>query len=432
MIYKISEYIATLIEVIIFFKFLVKVLNYKDYSFTTKVLSFGIAVIIQTLLLSVINYYYTFEGILSLVNILVYFMFSLIFLKGKVYYKVIVVIIPFLCLFGISVFLSMVANVLTGMATEEILQFRNPTRVFMLIFSKILFVCILLIIGKYLLNVKSSFTLGQIITMIITFAVILIVGTLLMKIQISTNLFEPEFIVISSGLIFIIILVFLVSFQFNRQNELRENNQNLQYQIKLQQNKIYEVTEWNENLRKIKHDINNHFLCITQNIQNGLYEEALSYINSVSDRINVIIPVYYMTGTPELDAILNNKKDYCLKNGIDFKCVIGQVPSNINVIDLCVVISNLIDNAIEASEKEENAEINVYISVIGNYFRIIVKNRISESVLSTNNTLKTTKSDTDAHGYGIRSVKDTIKKYNGQLNFDEHDNFFIADVLLKK
>lgn len=100
-------------------------------------------------------------------------------------------------------------------------------------------------------------------------------------------------------------------------------------------------------------------------------------------------------------------------------------------MDLCIVISNLLDNAIEAEIKEEYAAIDLSISIIGNYLNIRLKNRISRSVLKNNQKLQTTKSDKEHHGLGILSVMDVVQQNDGMHEFYEDDNWFVANVMLK-
>jgi sensor histidine kinase regulating citrate/malate metabolism len=62
--------------------------------------------------------------------------------------------------------------------------------------------------------------------------------------------------------------------------------------------------------------------------------------------------------------------------------------------------------------------------------KILIKNKILSSVLSENPDLETTKKDAENHGFGIKSIRDIIEKYNGTIDFYEYDNFFCADAFI--
>ena len=104
--------------------------------------------------------------------------------------------------------------------------------------------------------------------------------------------------------------------------------------------------------------------------------------------------------------------------------------ANIDIIDLCTIIANLLDNAIEAYTECNDYDIIINLDYINNSYRIEIANTIKESVLSGNKTLKTSKSDTKNHGIGIKSVKSRAEKYNGKTEFTEENGQFVARVWL--
>ena len=95
------------------------------------------------------------------------------------------------------------------------------------------------------------------------------------------------------------------------------------------------------------------------------------------------------------------------------------------------MLSNLLDNAIEACEKNpSNAQILLTISEEAGYYRIVVRNTIAVSVLKKNQELKTEKANKKLHGWGLRSVTDLVSKRNGLIDFYEKEGMFYVDILL--
>lgn len=132
-----------------------------------------------------------------------------------------------------------------------------------------------------------------------------------------------------------------------------------------------------------------------------------------------------------LNAVLNLKMNKCREQGIDLKCCIPDELPEVDEVDLCIVLANLFDNAIEAEGKEACPIIKLNISIIGNYLSIKMKNYISYSVLEKNKFLKTSKKDKEHHGFGILSIIETVQKNDGMQEFFEEGNWFIANILLK-
>lgn len=102
----------------------------------------------------------------------------------------------------------------------------------------------------------------------------------------------------------------------------------------------------------------------------------------------------------------------------------------IDDIDMCSLIGNLLDNAIEAQLNiiKDNRYIEVNMTNEDDILCISVKNAITGSVLINNNKLSTTKNDTKNHGLGTKIIKDIVGKYNGSIDYYEEDGFFCCDI----
>lgn len=99
---------------------------------------------------------------------------------------------------------------------------------------------------------------------------------------------------------------------------------------------------------------------------------------------------------------------------------------NISNYDLCVILGNLIDNAIEAVEGEISPVIYVQMNYIKNLFLIKVINTYSKNAIS----YETTKEDSDFHGIGLKSIKRIVDKYNGNFSIELKNNYVTAIVTI--
>jgi len=219
--------------------------------------------------------------------------------------------------------------------------------------------------------------------------------------------------------------------------ELEAENKDLKYELdsyKWQMEEINkqeeEIRQLHQNTRKLKHDMRNHLMVMTSYINSGDYENAKNYISEILDKLNAV-KSYVETGNPLLNHILNDKLELCRQEGIDVKADIGKASfEKIKGIDFSALFSNAVDNAIECEKKESKKEILIRVYKNKGYDVITVKNRISESVLEKNPELKSTKEDSEKHGYGVNQIKEIAEAYQGMTDFYEEDGFFIVNIFI--
>ena len=136
-------------------------------------------------------------------------------------------------------------------------------------------------------------------------------------------------------------------------------------------------------------------------------------------------------GNINADAILNSKISLAIKKGIrvDYK---ATVPKELEVsdIDLCVVLGNLIDNAVEACEKVEPKRqfIRLYIGVLQKQLYLSVSNATNEVVRKFDEEYITTKRGN--HGHGLKRINNIVDKYDGYINRKNEPGVFVTEIML--
>lgn len=184
-----------------------------------------------------------------------------------------------------------------------------------------------------------------------------------------------------------------------------------------------------EEIRRFRHDYQNHIIIVNAYLENGDTEKAKEYLNAVNmDFTNNNQAV--QTGNFVADTILNVKQSKSLNSNICISFCGFIPPYGIEDKDLSTILSNLIDNAIEACEKvlyERIIEIDAQI--LGTFFVLSISNPIN--INSTDNNLKTTKVDKKNHGIGLKNIKRAIQKYDGVFTTEIENNKFTADIRLK-
>lgn len=191
-----------------------------------------------------------------------------------------------------------------------------------------------------------------------------------------------------------------------------------------------EIRTLHENVRRIKHDMKNHLMVIASYLNGGDYDAAKSYTSQILDKLNTVHS-YIETGNSLLNHILNDKLNKAREKNISVKAEIENLSfKKMESLDFSALLSNILDNAIEACENQDFSEINVIISQRRGYDTILVKNKIRNSVLKVNPELSTTKADGASHGMGIPQIRVITEKYGGMCDFYEEDDYFCACVFI--
>ncbi|CEN23322.1 two-component signal transduction sensor histidine kinase [[Clostridium] sordellii] len=239
-------------------------------------------------------------------------------------------------------------------------------------------------------------------------------------------------LILASNIYFIMLIKKLVySYTIKYENKLMKENILKEYNhylcIKREQDKVKEVY----------HDIKNHMICIRDMSVNSNTKGIINYIDSIQQKYNKYSEFNntYDTGNMIVDSILNNKKSICEKKDIDFFADVDFSKSDfIDTVDVCIIFSNIIDNAIEACEKINSIDLERSIIIksryIDNFCIISIENTKNDDTVIQNGKIKTTKKDSFTHGLGLKNVRNTVKKYLGEVSINYTDNKFNLKIMI--
>ena len=141
------------------------------------------------------------------------------------------------------------------------------------------------------------------------------------------------------------------------------------------------------------------------------------------------------TGNPVLDTMLAAKIFHARKNKIRITCVAdGKLLDSMHVADICTIFGNALDNAIESVitlEDQKKRMIHVTLREQKNFILINIANYIEKELgLNHGEFPKTTKKDRENHGYGLKSIRQTIEKYHGTMSVQAKNNWFELRILI--
>ncbi|MCI9463337.1 MAG: sensor histidine kinase [Lachnospiraceae bacterium] len=212
------------------------------------------------------------------------------------------------------------------------------------------------------------------------------------------------------------------------------------YQNELMTKHCDEVQNIYRTMRGWRHDYHNHIQAMKvltiQMRENGRNDEPLEqleeYLNKLNDDLTAVDTVV-KTGNVMVDAILNSKLSLMKAKKLPVN-VKASVPASfpISEVDLCAVIGNLLDNAMEACERQqaENERfIRVYIGVLKQHLYISVSNSVSGGVKKAGKRYLSTKRSAN-HGYGLMRIDRIAAKYHGYVNRQNEEGVFVTEVML--
>ena len=240
-----------------------------------------------------------------------------------------------------------------------------------------------------------------------------------------------QILMFAVGTLLLLSSIFLfIAYQRNieRENEL--------FQLKNEMNRIetektyYDILEkQNEDLMIYAHDAKNHLTAIRSLNTDPQIEE---YINKMSESLAFYSKVSH-SGNKTLDVIINKYLTECEIKGVTFTFDIRL--KNLEYVedyDLVTILGNLLDNALESAEKSEKREISISTDYRNTYDVLIITNSCDTKPKLINEKLFTTKSDKQFHGVGLKSVAKTLKKYNGDYDweYDSKNKVFTATVMM--
>ena len=199
------------------------------------------------------------------------------------------------------------------------------------------------------------------------------------------------------------------------------------FQSEIMQKYYEEVEDMYLKMRGWRHDYRHHIQVMKVHAANGEHEAVENYLDMLDDDLTNVETVI-KTGNKMADAILNSKLSIACKNDIRVKAE-AKIPVSLTVseLDLCIVISNLLDNAIDACKElpEEERLIRVYMEMKGNYLYLSVANTASGA---KKKHFKSTKGE--GHGFGIMRIDGIVEKYNGYITRASEEGAFTTEVLL--
>lgn len=423
------DIISSALEVLVLYYFFQRVLVNKRKSVVIQ----GFAIILCFSLFTLSSMVSSLSSYAPALNLLILLLYPFIVYKEKmlktILYSALIYIFGIMAEIIVGVVLSTLYHVSVEETIDNIYIFLQC-----MVLSKLLQIFILRIIGYFRINNKielSARTLTALL--IIPIAGIVSIYYFSMVAYLSSNL-------ISDVLLLCLTILTIMSnvatfYLLEKQLKLQKSEDMLilkEKQYELQKNYYSELKQNVQLINKNTHDLKNFATAMTTYLKTQKIDLAINKMEEFFGKIPILDRV--ITGNDAVDALVQLKLKDIIEIIPNNKISIS-LPEELNIdeIDLCILIGNAIDNAIEACRKIpeiNNRYIDIRIFSIDEQISLSVKNSKTIDVKKVKSGFRTSKTDELKHGFGIDNMRDICLKYSGDLSIEQDDNNFCLSALL--
>lgn len=394
--------------------------------------------IIYTILITLLNKWQVFS--FFTIAVAIAFTFAAIFFttRGSLLYKLCAVMITWFFIHATDYIISYCLIMIIGKSIDisegiSLILVPGTIRMIYILINKLLQIAIFVSFHKLysklkLLNKKNIFLLFAVTTL--SYIVMSILTNLVLTdslISLQTAVIFSLFFIISTIVISIISVVISSKYQ----NEKREKEL-IALTNTLMEKNYTEIKHAQDIIRKQVHDFKNHILTI---------DGMLSEDSNAKKYTKELLETSYQqaqnchSGNEIIDSIINCKMNEATNQNIEFNHkILLNTKLNISFVDICAILANQIDNALEACakisiDKERSVKVQIWQKESFVFFKVI--NTVDKNPFDNLNNLKSTKDNSDTmHGLGIKNIRETAAKYDGFLKNNYIDGYFISLVMV--
>lgn len=231
-----------------------------------------------------------------------------------------------------------------------------------------------------------------------------------------------------------------VMFYYTMWDIVSKERDNQEYRLSQEkirgQLRLYESMEESyREQRKRVHEFKNHMGCIQGLLENENAPDAKAYVNRIQSTMfmdeNTV-----KTGNNIIDIIVNQKYREALKEQITFVMKLDQLQNfPLQEEDIVILLSNLLDNALEACKKIENPDartVKFQLVQKKRKYILVVSNTVAEDVVIRNHVAETTKEDKYQHGIGMHNIREILRKYNADGDCKCENKWFTYSIIINE
>ena len=227
----------------------------------------------------------------------------------------------------------------------------------------------------------------------------------------SQNLYYTYSLIVYAIVFMIVIFLFVILIRdtktsyYQRMSIVNENY------LEAQKKHYDELVKSNMNIRRMRHDMRGHIFCMNELLDRKDYDELAKYIHTLSEEF-AKSEIKVRVGNDIADAIIAEKMQQAEKQHIKIEVDGDMSGIQIAAIDLCTILANILDNAIEAVKTDE--VIHLSFQKTENFLLITQTNPVAQKRKIVDGMIISSKTDQEMHGFGIANIKSAVARYDGE------------------
>lgn len=390
---------------------------------------------VYSILLILSNHIVGFEGFGIIVFGVLVGIYAIFMLQGKWIGKIPVAMVETLILIIVSTVVSLFTCCITGIDGEMLAYSICIERFMALIMAQVILALCMRIFVAVLKRQKNPFPFnkneGSIFTLIfLTSLVIFFCITQTVFTQELSERNTTRLLCSCGGLVLLNIICFYMLNDLTKKRKIATENLILKEQALYQEKYAKEVKQQYDEIKRLRHDMKQQYSVLENLLVQRKYQLMDEYLLKSIQGINSKESFIYIKNE-YINAILNRKINHAREEGIEVSLNSIEEFLGVDEMDMCNLLGNLFDNAREACVKvtgKRKIELNLFQDA--DKIHVEIKNTIKESVLKNNEELKSDKKDRDEHGYGMKTIKEIVEKYEGLMDIWEEGGKFCIGIVL--
>jgi sensor histidine kinase YesM len=212
----------------------------------------------------------------------------------------------------------------------------------------------------------------------------------------------------------------------------KKTSDHLSYELNVQKRQYEAQLQNQHEVRRMKHDIKGHLITVAGLLRSGKQKEAEQYLSKITDLASISTDQTY-ANDPYIEAVISGYSTLFERNSVKFSCNIQITPIEKYPVELCLIFTNALQNALEASLKlpQEKRSISVTAKIKFDYIVLQVANRFLGQVELEDGFVPQTTKDSPGHGYGLTSIKTTLEAMDGVLHLRTDNDVFLLEATAK-
>lgn len=239
----------------------------------------------------------------------------------------------------------------------------------------------------------------------------------------------PEMARLADAMRMLSVILFIgsLAFVFVLYSKVLHRERETQAQHALELRRYEELMAQDNEVRAFRHDFKNNLLAVSSLLQSGETQQAQKYVDDLSGTL-AQTRSRFLTGNLLADAILSEKAAHAAEREIDIRFEGSILASGIVNRDLCTILTNALDNAVEGCAVCAPCAVEITSSRKPGAWLLRIKNPVRERVVIRNGRIATHKSDAKDHGFGLLNMRRAVQPYGGYVDIACTDSFFTTEI----